>query len=737
MPAARALTPSQSDWLRVRSYLQEHRHDLAVAAAAGYPAGRRVAGTPLLAAPGWRPAGPVPLQDLELEFSPQPAPARPEIPAALLPERPDGTRYPSYSAALGDLAAPAVFENRPTYRLTQADLPRLAFTRGRYFDGIDTGEAAAHEFAASRLGARDPRGAAGLRARIADPCDLRRRPANLAISTLTLRLDAAAGRASFLLHWRDPAKVGHAGGMYQVVPVGVFQPSGDAPWHERQDFSLWRCMLREFDEELRGRSEDYGSGPVDYDAWPFARHMTAALDRGQIRVWCLGLGADPLTYATDLLTVAVIDSAVYDEFFSLAPRGNAEGRVLAAREFAAHVIDRIVTGEPVQAAGAALLRLAWRHRDVLTGLPVLVTGSRLLEYQLGLGHPFLAPAHAHVDERHDRDRHDGEEHQQAPEDRAAAGERREVGLPDHDDAGRRRDHRHDHVQQRVELGAALGQVVLHHPDDVPVPAGHVGGRLLDGPHARAAAAPRRVGQVELEERRAGVRPPPGVHHVGQDGDHAARPGPGGCLLHDQVRVDAPLPGLRHLGVAERVPEPAHAHAAVEADARDTRMPRRLPGRNAGGFGPTCFTGWRETVVGTENLNDGRHVVQFYGHDSPKPGAPGAVRTFAFARDAPALARRFAVATLRGWGAGDVADDAALVVTELAANAIQHAHTAFTVILSARADLLRISVRDASPLHGALRPAPLHGLGAVDAMASRWGVESLGSAGKTVWVDLHR
>jgi hypothetical protein len=122
---------------------------------------------------------------------------------------------------------------------------------------------------------------------------------------------------------------------------------------------------------------------------------------------------------------------------------------------------------------------------------------------------------------------------------------------------------------------------------------------------------------------------------------------------------------------------------------------------------------------------------------PEPGVPGAARTFAFARDAPALARHFAVATLRGWGAGDVADDAALVVTELAANAILHAHTAFTVILSARADLLRISVRDASPLHGELRPAPLHGLGAVDAMASRWGVEALGNAGKTVWVDLHR
>ncbi len=389
LPATRALTASQSDWLRVRSYLQDHRHALAVDAAGDYPAGARVAGTPLLGAAGWQPAGPVPLRDVRLELSapaglspadlspagPSPADSSAAGPSAaalaaladgatpLLPGRPDGTRYLRYSDVLRELAAPAVFENRPTYRLTEAELTpgasRLAFTRGRYFDGIDTGEAAAHEYATIRLGARP----AGLRALIADPCDLRRRPANLAISTLTLRFDRATGRASFLLHWRDPAKVGHAGGLYQVIPVGVFQPSGDAAW--TGDFSLWRCMIREFAEELRGRSEDYGSGPVDYDSWPFARRMADALDRGLIRVWCLGLGTDPLTYATDLLTVAVIDSRVFDDLFSLSPRRNAEGSVLAAREFTAHVVDRVVTGEPVQAAGAAVLRLAWQHRETL------------------------------------------------------------------------------------------------------------------------------------------------------------------------------------------------------------------------------------------------------------------------------------------------------------------------------------------------------------------------------------
>ena len=125
-----------------------------------------------------------------------------------------------------------------------------------------------------------------------------------------------------------------------------------------------------------------------------------------------------------------------------------------------------------------------------------------------------------------------------------------------------------------------------------------------------------------------------------------------------------------------------------------------------------------------------------------PGRPGVMRTFAFSTGAPATARHFAVDALCRWGAANLADDAALVVTELAANAIVHARSGFTVTLSAPGDVVRISVADASPLpapgaEAALLPAPLHGLGAVNALASRWGVESLGPAGKAVWVELRR
>ena len=150
---------------------------------------------------------------------------------------------------------------------------------------------------------------------------------------------------------------------------------------------------------------------------------------------------------------------------------------------------------------------------------------------------------------------------------------------------------------------------------------------------------------------------------------------------------------------------------------------------------SLFCGYRTDAV-TRDMDAFAEVCRLHGEIVG--GRPGTARPFAFSREAPAEARHFAVATLNVWGAGDLAGDVALVVTELAANAIVHARSAFTVILSVHDDVLRISVRNAVPLDGAgLRAAPLHGLAVVDALASRWGVESLGNAGKTVWVDLLR
>jgi hypothetical protein len=377
-------TASELEWLRVRGYLRENRHSLGVSAADGYPSAARVAGTPLLAAPGWIPATPVPLGDISISLSHEAfLPGHSGLAlACAVPEYANGARYASYSDAMRALDAPAVFENRPLYRLAGAGLlvqrPRLEFGIGRYFEAIDVGTAAAHEYAAEHAAARlglaapdggpaAPDGAKSLRAAIGDPCDLAARPAMMAVATLTIRLDRATGAATFPLHWRDPAKVGHAGGMYQVIPAGIFQPSGEAPWNTLNDFDLWRCMIREYAEELLGAGEDHESerAPIDYAAWPFAARMTELREAGRIQAWCLGLGVDPLTFATDLLTVAVFDAPGYDELFGDLVRSNAEGTVIASWPFEEQAVTELVRDHPVQAAGAALLSLALRHRDVL------------------------------------------------------------------------------------------------------------------------------------------------------------------------------------------------------------------------------------------------------------------------------------------------------------------------------------------------------------------------------------
>jgi hypothetical protein len=374
---------SAERWRQVRAVLTANRQELSHVAAGLYPDLPRVAGTDLLTRAQWLPGAPLGLDEVSLTWvdrAPQPVPGIGGAASAhVRPARPSGGRYDSYAGAVGALDRPTLFENRPCYRLLGATLtgPReLRLTRTSYFTGMELGHSVAHELAAAWDESAAGVSMAGLplRRQAADPCALDRRLSLCAVTTLTLRREAR-GAVSFVLHWRDPAKVNHAGGMYQVMPVGLFQPATSAAAAVPHDLSLWKCMAREFSEEFLGTSEDYQTtgGVLDYAQWPFFRRLSEARRAGRLTVHCLGIGVDPVTFATDVLTVAVFDAAEFDKAFGGLVALNAEGRVVTGGQgegipFTEETVTRLASGaDPMQASGAALLKLAWQHRHHLLG----------------------------------------------------------------------------------------------------------------------------------------------------------------------------------------------------------------------------------------------------------------------------------------------------------------------------------------------------------------------------------
>lgn len=119
---------------------------------------------------------------------------------------------------------------------------------------------------------------------------------------------------------------------------------------------------------------------------------------------------------------------------------------------------------------------------------------------------------------------------------------------------------------------------------------------------------------------------------------------------------------------------------------------------------------------------------------------GVLHHFSPAPEAPFRARRFVAEVLRGSGHdGLLVEDAQLVASELATNAVLHARSPFAVTARADDRGVRVAVRDgAAALPQPQNPGPRRssgrGLRLVSAVARNWGVE-LSPDGKTVWAQL--
>lgn len=103
------------------------------------------------------------------------------------------------------------------------------------------------------------------------------------------------------------------------------------------------------------------------------------------------------------------------------------------------------------------------------------------------------------------------------------------------------------------------------------------------------------------------------------------------------------------------------------------------------------------------------------------------------------ARRFVSATLQAWGCPAFVDLAALLTSELVANAIIHAGTDCHVVVRRLPDRIRIEVGDQDPRlpvrkHYSVSATTGRGLALVEDLSLAWGSDRTG-AGKQVWFEL--
>jgi anti-sigma regulatory factor (Ser/Thr protein kinase) len=119
-------------------------------------------------------------------------------------------------------------------------------------------------------------------------------------------------------------------------------------------------------------------------------------------------------------------------------------------------------------------------------------------------------------------------------------------------------------------------------------------------------------------------------------------------------------------------------------------------------------------------------------------ASAIVQAFEPKADEVRAARRIAVDAAERWSVESGSIES--VVGELAANAVLHARSRFTVALHHRGDRVLIEVADANPRLPTVAPVPTgamsgRGLLIVERLSRSWGVRVEPGGGKVVWAEV--
>jgi hypothetical protein len=349
------------------------------------PSMRRIGNSCMLIEETMEPAAPMPLSSLQIEWierEASPPPSDPEFQRSArrtLPKQTRWKRFESYSAAHGALKKPKLWENRFCFRIVSADWraadgPRLVLGEGFYFNLIDQSGPLTMELSAATQ--RNPVSPPAwrrvpLRARLkSDPLALGRRVVLASVGTLTVRRTPDGQGEYFALH-RETGATAFGDNTYNVLPGGMLQPASISPQSRRSDLSVWRNIMREYNEEMLGAKEAIGDAgsQADYTHPPYSDFEQALAD-GTLRVWTFGMGVEALILTPVLLTIAVFEAHTFDSLFAAMVPRNEEGTVITKLPLRDAEVDDFLKSANVASPLAALLYLALQHRDLLLSAPI-------------------------------------------------------------------------------------------------------------------------------------------------------------------------------------------------------------------------------------------------------------------------------------------------------------------------------------------------------------------------------
>src|SRR5580704_17547104 len=124
--AVARVAPTSARWREERTYLNAHRHELAVRAQQLYPEAWRLEGTPLLARASWLPESPLPLDQVVVSWQAEVAGAgvtgREPASSGVRPLRAAGGQYACYADSVRELSRPRLFEDRVCYSILSVDV---------------------------------------------------------------------------------------------------------------------------------------------------------------------------------------------------------------------------------------------------------------------------------------------------------------------------------------------------------------------------------------------------------------------------------------------------------------------------------------------------------------------------------------------------------------------------------------------------------------------------------------